>query len=267
MRLLVLTLSLAAAVSCVAEAQRGGNRGGAGWRGGSDFTEYNVPYDGRFTFARLSFTPGGQGGWGGRGRGRDLYWDHDWPIAETNLVKLLRELTDVRPYMEGSNILAADDPELFKYPVAYVSEPGHWTLSEAEIEGLRNYLLKGGFLIFDDFADDYGWTAYQWGTFEHGMLQVLPDARPVQLDFSHPIFHSFFEIDSLELQHPYRYVYAEFWGIYEDNDPNKRLLAIINYNADIGDYWEFSDTGWYPIPLSNEAYKLGVNYIIYAMTH
>jgi hypothetical protein len=264
---LVPILLLVTAVPSVVAAQRGGFRGsGAGWRGGSDFTVYNVPYDGRFTFARLSFTPTSQGGWG-RGRGRQLYWDHDWPIAETNLLKLLRELTDVRPFMEGTNILAADDPELFKYPVAYVSEPGHWMLSEAEAEGLRNYLLKGGFLIFDDFADEYGWGAYEWGTFEHGMLQVLPEARPVQLDLSHPIFHSFFEIDSLELQHPYRYVYAEFWGIYEDNDPDKRLLAIINYNADIGDYWEYSDMGFYPIPLSNEAYKLGVNYIIYAMTH
>ena len=104
-------LLLVAAVPCVLESQRGGFRGsGAGWRGGSDFTEYNVPYDGRFTFARLSFTPANQGGWG-RGRGRQLYWDHDWPIAENNLLKLLRELTDVRPYMEGSNILAADDPD------------------------------------------------------------------------------------------------------------------------------------------------------------
>ena len=263
MRLLALTLLFATTAPCLLEAQRGRR---AGWRGGSDFTEFNVPYDGRFTFARLSFTPADLSGWGGR-RGRQLYWDHDWPIAEDNLMKLLRELTHIRPFMEGSNIFAADDPELLKYPVAYVSEPGHWMLSDAEVEGLRNYLLKGGFLIFDDFADDYGWGAYEWSTFEQGMLRVLPGARPVQLDFSHPIFSSFFQIDSLELQHPYRYVYAEFWGIYEDNDPTKRLLAIINYNADIGDYWEFSDSGWYPIPLSNEAYKLGVNYIIYAMTH
>jgi hypothetical protein len=236
------------------------------WTGGSDFTEFNVPYDGRFTFVRLSFTP--VDGMRGRRRRPQYWWDHDWPYAETNLLKLLRELTDVRPYMEGNNILAADDPELFKYPVAYVSEPGHWSLTDEEAEGLRNYLLKGGFLIFDDFSDRYYRGAYEWSTFERGMLQVLPDARPVRLDFSHAIFHSFFEIDSLELEHPYeRGVYAEFWGIFEDNDPNKRLLVIANYNADIGDYWEWSDSGWLPIPLSNEAYKLGINYIFYAMTH
>ncbi len=235
------------------------------WTGGSDFTEFNVPYDGRFTFVRLSFTP--TQSWGRRRRRPQYWWDHDWPYAETNLLKLLQELSDVRPFMEGSNILAADDPDLFKYPVAYVSEPGHWTLTADEAEGLRNYLLKGGFLIFDDFADRYYGGADEWSVFERGMLQVLPDARPMRLDFSHPIFHSFFEIDSLDLRHPYQPVYAEFWGIFEDNDPNKRLLVIANYNADIGDYWEWSDSGWLPIPLSNEAYKLGINYIVYAMTH
>jgi hypothetical protein len=256
-----IAILLAIAVTSVAEGQQS-------WYGGSDFTEFNVDYDGRFTFARLSFTPVNDG-WGrGRGRrGRDLYWDHDWPHAETNLLKLLRELTDIRPFMEGSNILAADDPDLHKYPVAYVSEPGFWTLSDAEVQGLRDYLLKGGFLIFDDFADSYYRGAYEWANFEQGMARVLPEARPVRLDFTHEIFHSFFQIDSLDLKHPYDPVYAEFWGIHEDNDPTKRLVAIINYNADIGDYWEYSDTGWYPIPLSNEAYKLGVNYIIYAMTH
>lgn len=257
-RYLVLALLSTALVADPGEAQ-------IYWRGGSDFTEFNVPYDGRFTFVRLSFTPGDS--WGGRRRRPQYWWDHDWPYAETNLVKLLRELTDVRPFMEGSNILAPDDPELFKYPVAYVSEPGHWTLTDEEAEGLRNYLLKGGFLIFDDFADSYYGGQYEWSVFERGMLQVLPDARPVRLDSSHPIFHAFFEIDSLELRHPYQPVYAEFWGIFEDNDPSKRLLVIANYNADIGDYWEFSDSGWYPIPLSNEAYKLGINYIVYAMTH
>jgi len=244
-------------VAVPSEAQR--------WTGGEDVTEFNVPYDGRFTFVRLAFTPLdlGRSGWGRRGRRRrDLGWDHDWPIAETNLNKILNEITDVRPYMEGSNILRADDPELCKYPLAYVSEPGYWTVSEAEAEGLRNYLLKGGFLIFDDFAG-----AYQWANFEQKMLTVLPDARPMRLDSSHQIFHSFFDIDSLTQQHPYYGVMSEYWGVFEDNDPSKRLMVIVNYNNDIGDLWEYSDTGWYPIPLSNEAYKLGINYVVYSMTH
>jgi hypothetical protein len=87
------------------------------------------------------------------------------------------------------------------------------------------------------------------------------------LDATHPVFHSFFALDTLDFRHPYEGVQSEFWGIHEDNDPEKRLMAIINYNNDIGELWEFSATGWFPIPLTNEAYKLGINYIVYAMTH
>jgi len=244
-------------------SRRGGGRGGSmNWTGGDDYTVYNVPYDGRFTFVRLSFTPSSDGGgWGRRGRAQ-LWWDHDWPTAERNLMQLVRELTSIFPYMDGSQILAADDPELFKYPVAYVSEPGHWTVTAAEAEGLRNYMLKGGFLIFDDFAGPY-----EFLNLEQCMAQVLPDARLVPLDATHPIFHSFFALDTLNFMHPYRGVPSEFWGVYEDNDPDKRLMAILNYNNDIGELWEFSATGWFPVPLTNEAYKLGINYIVYAMTH
>ena len=81
-------------------------------------------------------------------------------------------------------------------------------------------------------------------------------------------FHSFFEVESLDFQPPtFRQYRPVFMGIYEDNDPDGRLLAVINYNNDIAEYWEFSDRGYYPIDLSNEAYKLGVNYIVYALTH
>jgi hypothetical protein len=269
-RITLIALLVAVGTAEIAEGQRFGRRGrgrggSAYWTGGDDYTIYNVPYDGRFTFVRLSFTPSyGGGGWGRRGAGQ-LWWDHDWPTAERNLMQLVQELTSIRPYLDGSQILAADDPELHKYPLAYVSEPGYWTVNEAEAEGLRSYLLKGGFLIFDDFSGPYEFLNLQ-----QCMAQVLPDARIVPLDASHPIFRSFFSIDSLELRdftHPYEFVPSEFWGVYEDNDPDKRLMAIINYNNDIGELWEFSATGWFPVPLSNSAYKLGINYIVYAMTH
>jgi hypothetical protein len=217
----------------------------------------NSEYDGRYTFARVRFEP--------YTGGRDLKWDHDYPRAESHLMKILQELTTVRPRtLDGGNIYAFDEPDLFKYPIAYVSEPGFWTLSESEIVSLRKYLAKGGFLIFDDFADPS-----EWANFEGRMREVLPNANIVRLEASHPIFDSFFHIDeaTLHMQHPYRGFNAEFYGIHEDNDPAKRLIAIINFNNDIGDYWEFSDLGYMPVELSNEAYKLGVNYIVYALTH
>jgi uncharacterized protein DUF4159 len=100
------------------------------------------------------------------------------------------------------------------------------------------------------------------------MRRVLPQGRLVELDATSPIFHSFFEINSLDFVQMYdRGVKATFHGMFEDNDPKKRLLLIANYNNDIGEYWEFSDQGYVPIDLSNEAYKFGVNYIVYALTH
>lgn len=227
-----------------------------------EYSQFNVPYDGRFTFVRLRFTPlEGWSGGGGYWRGRDLKWDHDYPRAERNFMKILSELTGLDPYLDGGNILSADDPLLFKYPVAYLCEPGFWTVTPDEAENLRTYLLKGGFLIIDDFAGQ------QWFNFAEKMQQVLPDAHLVRLGVSHPIFHAFFDMESLNHLHPNYGVQAEYFGIFEDNDPNKRLMVIVNYNNDVGDYWEWSDQGFIPIELSNEAYKLGVNYVVYAMTH
>ncbi|MGE3616784.1 MAG: DUF4159 domain-containing protein, partial [Gemmatimonadales bacterium] len=131
---------------------------------------------------------------------------------------------------------------------------------EKEVEGVRNYLLKGGFVIFDDFA---GNDIYN---LETQMRRVLPEARIMPIGLEHPIWDSFYRIESLEYNHPYYGVPSVFLGIFENNDPTKRLMAVINYNNDLGDYWEFSDTGFFPIDLSNEAYKIGVNYIVYAFT-
>lgn len=217
----------------------------------------NVAYDGRFVFVRLRYSMEVGGGF----RGREPPWAHDYPRAEHNLAKILREITYIDPNMDGSNILTLDDPELGNYPIAYMSEPGFWTLSDREADGLRAYVHKGGFLIFDDFR---GWDL---DNFQAQIRRVLPESRLVELDATHPIFHSFFEIESLEFVQYYDRGTPIFYGIFEDNDPKKRLMVIANYNNDLGEYWEFSDTGLVPIDLSNESYKFAVNYMIYAMTH
>lgn len=232
----------------------------------------NIPYDGRFTFVRIrTDVSGGLGrsidfsGRGRRGRGQPG-WAHDYPRAERNFAQILTATTLVDTYEGGSNILTFDDPELHNYPLAYVSEPGFWWMDEAEEEGLRSYLLKGGFVIFDDFGG-----MRDWANFEAQMLRVLPEGVFHDLPSLEPlptVFDSFFEIsDPLALAPPYRGGQPQYLGIFEDNDPAKRLMVIANYNNDLGDYWEFSDSGWLPIDLTNEAYKFGVNYVIYAMTH
>lgn len=222
-------------------------------------------YDGRFTFLRVRFGESGGGlRRGGFGRGREPVWAHDMPRAETNFARILAETTTLDPYMDGGRVLALDDPELFKYPVAYIVEVGYWNPADEEARALREYLLKGGFLIVDDFRGDHIYN------FVDQMRRVLPEAEIVELDPAHPVFDSFFHIEdpSTALIAPtYRQYVPRYLGIFEDNDPSKRLMAVLNYNNDIGEYWEFSDRGYYPIDLSNEAYKFGVNYIIYGMTH
>ncbi len=227
-------------------------------RGGGMFNRFrgqqwgNVPYDGRFTVARIRYNmfPG---------------WSFDYPDMERNLTMILRELTSIRPHVEGSNVHDLDDPELMKYPVAYLSEPGYWYPTDAEVEGLQKYLAKGAFLIVDDFH-----FPEEWAVFEMAMRRVLPGARIERLDIKHPIFNTFFAIQSLRVPYPGRLgemgLMGEFYGIYQDNDPSKRLSVVINYNMDIGDYMEWSATGTYAIAPTNEAYKFGVNYIIYGLT-
>lgn len=219
-----------------------------------------VPYDGRFAFVRLRYDMGQRLG-NFRGFRREPPWAHDYPRADLHLMKILSEITLLRPHLDTSAVLTLDDPALHGYPVAYMSEPGFWTLNDAEAEGLRTYIAKGGFLIFDDFRQEH------WVNFETQMRRVLPAQRFVKLDPAHPVFHAFFEIDPARFVSPYGGLTPIFYGLFEDNDPTKRLQAVANYNNDLGEYWEFSDTGWVPIDLSNEAYKFGVNYIVYGMTH
>lgn len=216
-------------------------------------------YDGRFSFVRIRYGAAAELAQGRFFR-REPTWAHDFPRADFNFLKILGELTFLRTFADQGNIRTLDDPELSLFPVAYMSEPGFWTMDEAEAAGLRAYLKKGGFVIFDDFREDhmYNLTAQ--------MRRVLPEAAWQRLEASHPVFHSFFEINSLD-DVPGYYGIPEWHGIFEDNDPGKRLMAIANYNHDLGELWEFSDTGYVPVDLSNEAYKFGVNYVVYAMTH
>ena len=218
----------------------------------------NTPYDGRFTFVRPRY--------GGSSFGRQgPPWSHDYPDGEVHFTKILEELSLLRVRTDGSNILSLDDPELFNYPIAYMAEPGFWGVTPKQAAAFRSYLLKGGFVIFDDFR------ARDWDNLQDQMREVLPDARWIELDGTARVFHAFFEIPHPETLAPPSVYGGQFvpsyWGLFEGNDPGKRLMAIANVNNDISEYWEFSDTGLAPVDLTNEAYKFGVNYVMYALTH
>ena len=231
----------------------------------------NTPYDGRYVFLLLRHTTGFVG-FGRRGGGPP--WSHDYPLGEVHFTKILTEITYVRARLDGSNILSLDDPELFKYPIAYMAEPGFWTLTDKETASFRAYLKKGGFVIFDDFRErERGANGgNHWDNLQEQMRRVLPEARWIEIDDGkQAIWHSFFEIhDPKSLAPAPNYdqsMVLTYWGIFEDNDPSKRLIAVANVNGDISEYWEFSDTGFAPVDLNNEAYKYGINYVIYGFTH
>lgn len=212
----------------------------------------NAAYDGRFVFARIRYRA-----YGG--------WRADYPVMERNLTSMLSMLTSLTPNTTASNVHDLDDPDLMKYPVAYLSEPGYWYPTDSEVRGLQDYLAKGGFLIVDDFH-----FPNEWAVFEDAMRRVLPDAAIERLDVTHPVFNTFFAIDSLEVPYPGRLgeqgLMGEFYGIHEDNDRTRRLKVVINYNIDIGDYMEWSETSQYDFTPTNEAYKFGINYVIYGLT-
>ncbi len=218
----------------------------------------DVPYDGRVAFVRLAWQTGSPfgGGW-------NSAWNHDYPRAEQNLAQIVRELTVLDLRDDGSRILHLDDPELFHHPIAYMWEPGFWTISDSETLAFRDYLLKGGFAVFEDFDG-----RSQWANFEEQMRRVIPNARWIQLDSSHRIFDAFFRINDINaIVHPMSGQRPVYLGLFEDNNPTKRLMAVANFENDIPEYWEWSGQGLFPFDSSNEAYKLGVNYFVYGMTH
>ena len=208
-----------------------------------------VEYNSHFAFTRIRYRNGN--------------WSHDYPMGDQNLSAILEYITNTRVHLDGSNILDLDDPRIFENPVIYMSEPGYWTTDDAEAANLRAYLLKGGFIIFDDFDGEADWV-----NLVTQMKRALPEHHFIRLDVTHPIFQSFFGLKTLNIPHPMLPgIEPVFLGLFEDNQPSGRMMAIANWNNDVGDYWEWSAEGLYGDAPTNDAYRLGVNYLVYEMTH
>jgi hypothetical protein len=219
-----------------------------------------IPRDeSKFTFARIRYASPmmrffgrGMGGW-------DPPWSHDWPRSEEHLMKIMAEVTrlDVNP---GGHIISFQSDECFKYPIAYLCEVGFIQLSEQEAHRMAEYLLRGGFLIVDDFRGER-----ELNNFRNQMRLVFPDRSLEELPRTHPIWNCFYDISDLSIEPPYsKFLTPRYFGMSDDNG---RLMMVVDYNNDISDYWEWSDDPIMPIESSNEAYKYGVNYIMYALTH
>jgi len=236
---------------------------------------YDVPQgqadlSGRVTFARIRFDMGayissnfigaplGDGG---------PLWSHDYPIAGRHLMRIMSELSKTDVTLDQNEpVFRLGDPELFKYPLAYICEVGYMELSDEEIKGMREYCLRGGFLLVDDFRGPNELYRLQ-----EYVKRAFPERELKRLDVSHPIFNCFFSIKTLDLPAMYgggRFgggnLKPEFWGL---EDETGRLQMVVNYNYDVSDFWQWSDNAFMPIEETNEAYKFGVNYFMYALTH
>ena len=222
---------------------------------------------GEFQFVRLAYAVnqyGRRGGWGGR-----QMWQTDYPDAEHHFLRGVGRLTRVEAAPRG-HILTPSDEEIFDYPWIYAVEVGYWHLGDRDARNLREYLLRGGFLMVDDFHG-----TWEWAAFIASMERVFPDRPIVDIPEDDEAFHVIYDLDH-RIQIPSRMYtysgvtyekdgYTPHWrGIYDDDG---RLMVAINFNMDIGDAWEHADWPDYPENMTALAYRFGINYLVYAMTH
>ena len=216
----------------------------------------------RFVRIRYGDDGGGNDGWGYRRRG-NAPWAHDWPTAERNLHLALERTTEI--YVEGDPIvLRLSDKRIFEHPMLYICEPGYWSMEEPEVENLREYLNRGGFVLFDDFGSES-----EWIQMHQEMKRVFPELEPRELPNDHPIWSIFYDIDPVEAPSLVG-GYGRGGSKYADQymgyfDKNGRLMALACYNQDLGDGWEWPERNF--ADASTISFQMGVNFLIYALTH
>lgn len=215
-----------------------------------------------FHFTRMYYNGGGRS-WGGGS------WRTDWPEAEYHFTLGVGRLTRVN-IGDQARMLEVTDDAIFDYPWLYAVEVGRWYLDDAEAARLREYLLRGGFLMTDDFHG-----SAQWLGFLESMQRVFPDRPIVEIPDEDEVKHVLYDLDE-HIQIPGIYalmggstyeqdgVTPHWRGIYDDAG---RLMVAINFNMDLGDAWEHANDPRYPEPMTGLATRFAVNYVIYAMTH
>ena len=216
------------------------------------------PNNTEFRIARVRFTSHGPGR-GPRGNHHIPGWGHDYPDAEEHILQVASEATGINLNRDSYVIVNLDSDDLYKYPFAYFSEVGEMTMTDNEVRHLREFFNRGGFAIADDLDEE----SFQW--FANEMRKAFPDRNFVQLDVSHSIFHSYYDIPTLDVSPPYEQTGpTRFMGYFDDYG---RLCMLVHANNDLGDYWEWIDQPQYPLPPSTEALRFGINYLVYSLTH
>ena len=193
----------------------------------------------------------------------------DWPEAEYHFTQGVSRLTRVDIGGDGV-MLRLNDDSIFDYPWLYAVEVGYWYLNDSEAARLREYLLRGGFFMVDDFHGSQAWF-----NFMQSLQRVFPDRPVVEIPEDAEVLHVLYDLDqrvqipgiralSMGVTYEYDGVEPHWRGVYDDDG---RLMVAINFNMDLGDAWEHADDPQYPNHMTALAYRFAVNYVVYAMTH
>lgn len=196
-------------------------------------------------------------------------WSHDYPTAEYNFYEALERTTRIH-VERPSLVLTLDDPEIYEYPVLYLCEPGYWEMTDEQVATLREYFDRGGFMLLDDFRGEDEW--YQLYT---QLKRLFPDLEPVELEPEHPIWSIYYEVDPVAAPSLVggpgrgrgfggfdRSSEDQYFGVFDENG---RLMMMICYNQDLGDGWEWPEFNEQDASLVT--FQMGVNFLIYALTH
>ena len=273
-RVAVAAVLGAALGAATASAQRIWVGGGRFWRTPPKWAT-KANFDGSFNYCRGFYTSNRREA-GGSG------WDTDYPGADNNFSVRLAELTLVRVKLDAAAqpdyvVVPLTDPLLFHCPMLFMEDVGTIQFSDEEVESLRAYLLKGGFLTVDDFWGTPAWE--QWAT-EIG--RVLPPSRYPIVDIpnDHAIMHTLYDVKDIE-----QVSSIQFWtrsgGNVSERGPDStnpnhrgivdekgRLMVVMTHNTDIPDTWEREgENQEYFDRFSPAGYAIGVNTVLYGMTH
>lgn len=238
-----MVAALVLLIAVTAHAQRGGGR----WN-----TEQNDPPPSEVIVARWHF--------GDNGSMRGFGWAHNYPNSDRNLNQYIAEATGIDIQRMSYRITELGEDEVFDYPFAYISEPGEMQLTDAEVINLREFVNRGGFVLMDDF-DGPG----QLAVMRQQVRRAFPDRDWVPLDIAHPIFEAHFELEDLHGMDPY--VPGGYVTYFAMHNEAGEVVMVAGHNNDLANFWDWFDQPGTPLRPAADAFRLGVNYVVYSLTH
>jgi hypothetical protein len=212
----------------------------------------NNPPPTELIVARLRY--GNNGNIGGMG------WAHNYPDAEMNLNQFTGRATSINVEPASFRIVDLGSDELFRYPFAFISEPGEMDLSRQEIENFHQYIERGGFIVVDDFDGEW-----QLRNFLSQLAVVFPDRTLERLQLSHSVFNTYYQIESLTVFEPY--VPGDDPVFYGLMNKDGTLAMVVCHNNDLMNFWDWIGDARYPLKPASEAFRMGTNFLLYGMTH